>query len=207
MIYPDQIKTIRNSGQLIYKERKSVFISETFPASSLNDTDEIIKAIRKKYFDASHHCFALKLADGTVKSSDAGEPNGTAGIRILNAIGHFNLLNLIVVVSRYFGGIKLGTGNLGKAYYKAAYDVLESAEIIEKKLFQKIQIITDFEFINLVYKILSAYGSIIQSTHYENVVSVNSLIAPKFRDEILSNLSNQSRNKIQYKLIGEYLYL
>ncbi len=207
MNYPDQIKTIRNSGKLTYKERKSVFISEIYPASTVVEAEEIIKKVRKKYYDASHHCFALKLADGQIKSSDAGEPSGTAGIRILNAIEHFELFNIILIVSRYFGGVKFGTGNLGKAYYTAAYNVIENAEIIEKKLFQKIKIKTNFEQVNLVHKILSTYNSIIQHTDYGQEVNLSCLITPKYRAEILNKLNNQSKNKVQYELIDEYSYL
>jgi len=207
MNYPDQIKTIRNSGKLTYKERKSVFISEIYPVSTTDEAEKIIKAVRKKYYDASHHCFALKLTEGTVKSSDAGEPGGTAGIRILNAIEHFELFNIILIVSRYFGGVELGTGNLGKAYYTAAYNVIEHAEIIEKKLFQKIQIKTNFELVNLVHKILSTYNSVIQKTEYGQEVNLSCLIAPKNRDEILNKLNNQSKNRVEYELKDEYLYL
>jgi uncharacterized YigZ family protein len=207
MNYPDQIKTIRNSGKLTYKERKSVFISEIYPASTGYEAERIIKAIRKKYYDASHHCFAFKLADGQIKSSDGGEPGGTAGIRILNAIEHFELFNIILIVSRYFGGVKLGTGNLGKAYYTAAHSVIENAEIIEKKLFQKIQIKTNFELVNLVHKILSTYNAVIQNTEYGQEINLSCLITPKYRNEILNKLNNQSKKKVQYELKDEYSYL
>ena len=80
----------------------------------------------------------IKLANGTVRYSDAGEPNGTAGLRILNAIEHFNLSNQLVIVSRIFGGVKLGVGPLGKAYYESAHKVIDKSKISREISFQEV---------------------------------------------------------------------
>ena len=97
-------------------------------------------------------CF--QISNGTVRYSDAGEPSGTAGIRIQNAIEHFNLSNLLIIVSRIFGGIKLGVGPLGKAYYQSAYNVLNDSKITTKQLFQKVTISSNFDHISLIHRIL-----------------------------------------------------
>ena len=183
MNYPDKIKTIKKQTEYTLKERKSVFKGVVFPVSKPKDAEEIIKSVKKKYYDASHHCYSFKLSDGTKKSSDAGEPSGTAGVKILNAIEHFCLTDILVMVIRYFGGIKLGTGPLGKAYYNTAHNAVEETEIITKTLHQKVKIISDFEYLSIVHNLLSAFDSKIVSTEYKNQVEVNCLIktkAPKF---------------------------
>lgn len=178
-----------------------------FPVSNPKNAEEIIKTVKKKYNDASHYCFAFKLSDGAEKSSDAGEPNGTAGIKILNAIEHFGLTDILLIVIRYFGGIKLGTGPLGKAYYKTAYKSLEETEIITKELYQKVKIISDFEHLSVVHNLLSAFDSQIESTEYKNKVEMNCIVITKDSDEIGRKLKDQSSGSVKYNLIDEYLYL
>jgi putative IMPACT (imprinted ancient) family translation regulator len=120
-------QTIKEPNESRIKEKSSIFIGRAFPIKSTNEAEKILGKVKQEFYDASHHCFAYKLIDGNVKSSDAGEPPGTAGVRILNAIKHFKLNNILLIMVRYFGGTKLGIGPLGKAYYQCAFKILESA--------------------------------------------------------------------------------
>jgi putative IMPACT (imprinted ancient) family translation regulator len=104
---PSEIRTIRTGDEVKFKEKGSLFISQPFSIENEQSATEILREIKKKYFDASHHCYAWRLSDGNFKSSDDGEPSGTAGLRIMNAIDHYDLTNLIVIVTRWFGGTKL----------------------------------------------------------------------------------------------------
>ena len=207
MKYPDQIKTVKSKKEYTYKEKKSVFIAEVLPVPDKQEVEEVLKNIKKKYYDASHHCYGFKLTDGTNKSSDAGEPGGTAGARILKAIEHFELNNVIVIVIRYFGGVKLGTGPLGKAYYSAAYGVINNSEIIIRELYQKIRITSEFEQLNIVHKVLSVYESRIESSEYNINAELNCLSPPKHLDAIRKELSDKGGGKIKFKHFDEYLYL
>jgi uncharacterized YigZ family protein len=207
MIYPDDIKTITKVKEHKLKAKKSVLIAQIYPIQTQRNSEEIIKSVKKKYYDASHHCYAFKLADGTDKSSDAGEPSGTAGARIYNAIEHFEINNVLVIVIRYFGGVKLGTGPLGKAYYSAAFGVIQKCEIIIRKLYQTIQITSDFENLNLVHKILSTYESRIENSEYKKLVELKCLVVPKNSDKIKLELTNRSSGKVNYKPFSEYFYL
>jgi len=112
MKLPLEIHTIEKANEVSTVINKSNFIAQVYPVSSEIEVKELISEVKKKYYDASHHCFAFKFADGTFRYSDAGEPNGSAGVRIMNAIDHFKLSNQLLIVSRIFGGVKLGVGPL-----------------------------------------------------------------------------------------------
>jgi len=196
MNYPDHIITIDQFEEFSIKEKNSLFTGQVFHCESENETDEILNSTRKKYYDASHHCFAYKFIDGKIKYSDDGEPTGTAGIRILNAIEHFNLLNVLVIVIRYFGGTKLGVGLLGKSYYSAAYGVLENAKKIKKTFYNIVNIISDFEYTSQVHRVLSNHKGIIEDTKYADKVSHNCLIKPAEFQIISEQLTSISKGQI-----------
>lgn len=107
----------------------SKFIGYAKGVESAEEAREFLAQIRKKHSDATHNCYAYKLLDGSVKFSDDGEPGGTAGAPILEGITSENLTNVIVVVTRYFGGIKLGTGGLVRAYFQTAKSALATKKI------------------------------------------------------------------------------
>lgn len=129
----DQIQTIEQQHETKFKEKGSLFIGQVYPVNSVEEAEEFLTSVRKKFYDATHHCYAYRIMENDSKYSDDGEPNGTAGIRIANAINHFELTNLLVISIRYYGGTKLGVGPLGKAYYQSAYDTLSEMEIVTKK--------------------------------------------------------------------------
>ena len=129
----DFYKTLAGVSQGIYKEKMSKFIAIAQPAASADEARAIIKQLSNKYHDARHCCWAYMI--GTARneylSSDNGEPSGTAGKPILGQINSFGLTNVVIVVIRYFGGIKLGTSGLIVAYREAARLAIESGEILE----------------------------------------------------------------------------
>ena len=153
----DEILTIKGFFESKFKEKGSQFIGLAYPINSENEFQSILAEIKKKYYDASHHSYAYRLLNNTFKYSDAGEPSGTAGIRILNAIEHFNLLNVLVIVVRYFGGTKLGVGPLGKAYYHSAEITLNDSDKIKKTAYKRIFVSVDFSFTSLLHKTFSDY--------------------------------------------------
>lgn len=111
-----------------FEEKKSVFIASAFVVQSAEDAENAVLKIKKQYPDATHHCYAYALKSGSYRRfNDDGEPSGTAGMPILNVIERLSLSNTLVVVTRYFGGIKLGAGGLVRAYSTAAAQVLTMA--------------------------------------------------------------------------------
>ncbi len=154
---PLKIFTLKDSNSAEFKEKSSVFISFAFPLKNEEEFPVKMSEIKKEHYKARHLCFAYRLP-GLVKYSDAGEPSGTAGIRILNAIDHLDLQNTAVIVVRYFGGVKLGVGPLGKAYYTAALESLKSSEVAERNLYVQVKINSPLTEQHLVFSVLTRAG-------------------------------------------------
>ena len=203
---PEQIKTIKDSNQVSIKEKGSEFIAIVYPVDNEETALNQLNEIRKKYFDASHHCYAYKLKSGEEKYSDDGEPKGTAGIRILNAIQHFDLSDVLLIVVRYFGGTKLGVGPLGKAYYNASVDVLNATEIITMTLYQNILIEVDFNFVSHVHRIINHYSAIIADSEYSNIAKFYCFVKPNDFELINIELSNLTNGQILIKLLPNQKY-
>ena len=140
-------KTIEKENSAEIVEKKSRFIANIYNVESKEEAEEKIKQIKKKYYDAKHHCFAFSIIEEngiTQKSSDDGEPSGTAGAPILNIIKSNNLQNVVIIVTRYFGGILLGTGGLTRAYSEAAGKVVEQSELIQKEPGMEVELEIDY---------------------------------------------------------------
>lgn len=193
---PEQIKTINDFLQISIKEKGSEFIAIVYPVDNEENVLNHLQEIRKKYYDATHHCYAYKIKSGEQKYSDDGEPKGTAGIRILNAIQHFDLSDVLLVVVRYFGGTKLGVGPLGKAYYNASIEVLEKAEIQSKNLFQKIEIEVDFVFISQIHRIINQFSAIISDSQFTNKANFKCFVKPNDFEKINIELTNLTNGQI-----------
>ena len=203
---PEQIKTIKDFNQFSVKEKGSEFIAIVYPVDNEESALNQLQQIRKKYFDATHHCYAYKLNSGESKYSDDGEPKGTAGIRILNAIEHFDLFDVLLIVVRYFGGTKLGVGPLGKAYYNASIDVLEQSDIITKTLYQKIMIETDFNFISHIHRTIGNYSAIISDSEFTDKAKFKCLIKPNDLEKINIDLTNLTNGQILITAFSDYSY-
>lgn len=142
-----EFKTIEKENSAEIVEKKSRFIANIYNVESKEEAEEKIKQIKKKYYDAKHHCFAFSIIEEngiTQKSSDDGEPSGTAGAPILNIIKSNNLQNVVIIVTRYFGGILLGTGGLTRAYSEAAGKVVEQSELIQKEPGMEVELEIDY---------------------------------------------------------------
>lgn len=202
----EQIKTVKNFNEFTLKEKSSEFIAKVYPVESEQKALDELQNIRKKYFDATHHCFAYRINYDLSKFSDDGEPKGTAGIRILNAIDHFDLIDVLVIVVRYFGGTKLGVGPLGKAYYSASIGVLSQSQIVKLNLYQLIEITSDFSNINHVHRLINQYSAIISSSDFNDKAIINCLIKPSLIDKIAYELTNLSSGQIVIKVKNEYKY-
>ena len=126
--------TILNDESAEIVEKKSKFIANLYHIENVQEAEEKIKEIRKKYHDARHHCVAYRILENSKlieKSSDDGEPSGTAGAPMLNLLQKHNLNNVLIVVTRYFGGILLGTGGLVRAYTEAAQSAILKSKFVK----------------------------------------------------------------------------
>jgi len=157
----DSYLTIRTFGQTEIKIKGSKFIGQASPCSSEEEAENILAGIRKKYYDATHHCFAYRVGPGITgkfRYSDAGEPSGTAGKPIFDQIEGKGLTNLIIVVTRYYGGTKLGTGGLTHAYSEAAEEAIKSAGIVEEFILEGLSLIVDYHDYNIVERLIHKFG-------------------------------------------------
>ncbi|MGM9812493.1 MAG: IMPACT family protein [Muribaculaceae bacterium] len=129
----DFFKTVKGISQGLYKEKMSKFISFAEPVQSADEAKAVVKKYQNQYHDARHVCWAYMIGTDRSEylSSDNGEPSGTAGKPILGQINSFGLTNIVIVVVRYFGGIKLGTSGLIVAYREAAAEAIKAGEILD----------------------------------------------------------------------------
>ena len=165
--------TIKENASYEIVEKKSKFIGNVFYVETREEAENIIKEQKKKYHDARHNCFAYRVIDNDniiEKSSDDGEPSGTAGAPMLNILSKEDIVNTLVIVTRYFGGILLGTGGLVKAYSETTKLALEQAEItkIDDGFLYNIEIkYSDLE--NFKYFIKNNEINILKEEYFENV--------------------------------------
>lgn len=195
--------TLKSRNEFKFKEKGSLFIGQAYYVNSVESSESKLEEVRRKHYDATHNCFAYNLFGDQFKYSDDGEPNGTAGIRIYNAIQHFNIVNAIIVVTRYYGGTKLGVGPLGKAYYNAAFGVLESAQKLEKELYHQISVKFDFDMMSNVHHFLSQKEVKKMESKFEDKPEITCYIIPASIADLKENLSQASKGKIEINVIGK----
>ncbi len=173
-IQEDTYKTIADISQAIYTEKRSKFIAIAFPVTTHEEIKEIIETYQKKYYDARHLCYAYMLGHERkdFRANDNGEPSGTAGRPILGQINSNELTNILVIVVRYFGGIKLGTSGLIVAYKEAAAEAIAQCEIIEKTVDDNIKVMFEYPFMNDIMKIVKDLSPQIISQSYDMDCSI-----------------------------------
>lgn len=166
----DTYKTISRLAEGTYSEKRSKFLAFAIPVRTLDEVKEQLKIYEKKYYDARHVCYAYMLgAERTdFRANDNGEPSGTAGRPILGQINSFGLTDILVVVVRYFGGIKLGTSGLIVAYKAAAQEALNAAEVVEKTVDAEITFLFEYPFMNDVMRIVKEESPEIVSQDFDN---------------------------------------
>ena len=176
MLFDDIYKTIETTGQGVYKEKGSKFISFAIPVSNEADVKRELEFLRNKYHDARHHCYAFVMGfnKNASRANDDSEPSGTAGRPILGQIVSADLTNTLVVVIRYFGGIKLGVSGLIQAYRTAARDAIDHTCIISRIMSDVYELNFAYTTMNDVMRIIKEESCKILSTQFElqNKISI-----------------------------------
>ncbi|GLR15484.1 IMPACT family protein [Portibacter lacus] len=165
----DHYHTIKSEAEALLKEKSSKFYAYAYPVASTDDIEECLNNLKKSHLKARHYCYAYILgADKLMfRANDDGEPSGTAGRPIMGQLEKRNLTNTLVVVVRYFGGTKLGTSGLIKAYKESAAMALDQAQIIEEFITGYITITSSYEEVGKVMNIVSSLNLSITDTTYE----------------------------------------
>ena len=170
----DSFLTISAPAEAIYKEKSSKFLTYAYPVHSEEEIRELLDALRKRYYDATHHCYAWRLGPHgeQFRSNDDGEPSGTAGKPILGQLLSNSLTNCLIVVIRYFGGTKLGVPGLIAAYKESAAEVIAEAEIIEQTVDTYFTIEFPYLVMNDVMRIIKEEQPNILSQDFDNLCTM-----------------------------------
>ena len=208
----EEFITILNDEIAEIVEKKSKFIANLIHVESIEEAENKIKEIKKKYHDARHNCVAYRVSEcGQIveKSSDDGEPSGTAGAPMLNILQGNNLCNIIVIVTRYFGGILLGTGGLVKAYSDTTKKVIQKSELVFQKDGFEIEIETGYSNLeNFKYYCKNSNINIIKIEYFENIVIKIEIEKSKkdafFKDIDEKKIRNIEIISIEQKIVNIY---
>ncbi len=201
-------KTLHEFGMDEIIIEKSTFIGYAKPIETEEEAVAFVNEIKKKHKDATHNVWAYTIGKhmNIQRYSDDGEPQGTAGIPTLEVIKKEDLRNVVVVVTRYFGGIKLGAGGLVRAYTKGAKVGLEAAKIIEKVMYQEIRVKIDYTQLGKVQNEIMNMGYFIKDTVYEDYVEIIVYSRINEVEGIISRMTDITSATAELKL-GEEFYL
>lgn len=201
MIVNDTYKTISSQAEGIYTEKRSKFIAIAIPVRSLEEIKEHLDKYQKQYYDARHVCYAYILGAERkdFRANDNGEPSGTAGKPILGQINSNELTDILIIVVRYFGGIKLGTSGLIQAYKAAAAEAIAAAEIIECTVDDDIEIAFEYPFMNDVMRIVKEENPQLISQSYD----MDCLMCLRIRRSMLGRLRQRLEKVETLRFIGD----
>ncbi|MGN0244118.1 MAG: YigZ family protein [Lachnospiraceae bacterium] len=192
-------KTVYEGAEGEIVEKKSRFIASVAKAETEEEAVAFIEQIRKKYWDARHHCsaFCVGLSQEVVRCSDDGEPSGTAGKPMLEVIQGQSIRNIVVVVTRYFGGTLLGTGGLVRAYTKATQEGIANSQIIEMRSGVRMDLRTDYTDVGKVQYILASQDVLTEGTDYTDEVVVHILLPIEQKEYLQNELTEGTSGRIQ----------
>ena len=198
-------KTIKQAISAEISVKRSRFIANISPCSSQKEAEDFIKKISSKYHDAKHNCFAYITKDHE-KFSDDREPHGTAGKPIYDVLKYNNICNACIVVTRYFGGILLGTGGLTHAYSDAACEVLNNAETAEMQLCSFLKGEFEYKDMSLVQNICNSLGLKLEEGEYTEKISATVVAKKELESEFLRKIEEKSCGNIKFEKIKEEFY-
>lgn len=204
----ESFRTVYTGGTGEISEKKSRFIANVSPVITEEAALEFIEQTKKKYWDASHNCSAYVIGykDEVQRCSDDGEPSKTAGRPILDVLLGEEIHNVVVVVTRYFGGTLLGTGGLVRAYQSAAKEGLNQSHIIEKYYGIKVQVVTDYNGIGKIQYLISQLGITVLQSEYTDIVTIILLVPFIIYNEFQKKTIEATNGKAQISQSGEVYF-
>lgn len=195
-----EYKTVRKNAQDQFVEKRSRFIGYACPVQTEQEALDFIASKKSEHWDASHNVYAYILRDGTMRFSDDGEPQGTAGMPALNVLQKEELTDCVLVVTRYFGGILLGGGGLVRAYSHAAKIAVDAGGIVTRAECSIVKIRCDYTFYGRLASLIPEQGGIVEDTAFEDVVTVKMRIPqelePAFEARLVDLSNGTCRGEI-----------
>ncbi len=201
-------KTVYEDGTGEITVKKSRFIAAIHPVETEAAAEEFINAAKKKYWNASHNCYAYIIdpQNPILRCSDDGEPGKTAGRPMLDVLTAHDLTNLVAVVTRYFGGTLLGTGGLIKAYQSAVLEGLSHCDIITKQLGSQIQITTDYNQIGKIQYFVGQDAIPVLSSEYTDTIELNLLVPVTKKESFLKKITELTNGSALLKEIKQVYF-
>ncbi len=200
-----QYKTVYRGGEGEIVEKKSRFIATVLPVKSEEEAIAFIESLKKKYWNATHNCFAYVIGDHfqTQRCSDDGEPSGTAGRPMLDVLLNEEIHDVAVVVTRYFGGTLLGTGGLVRAYQSATKAGLSASTVITKKYGQQVSIKTDYTGLGKIQYILGQRKIQILNSEYTDTVTVEVLLPAEDAGQVKAEITEGTNGQAVMEVVCE----
>ncbi len=202
----DSYRTIAAPATTELRIERSRFLGNAFPIASRERAETVYAEVQKRFHDATHNCYAYRVgleSHSSTRYSDDGEPSGTAGRPILDAIDSADVTNVLVVVTRYFGGIKLGTGGLARAYRDTATATLSEARIVEELIYQRFKLTFDHDETSIVMHLLAESGIRPEQTEYAESVIITARIRQSQFDTLQAQLLNRSRGRARIEPLSQ----
>lgn len=184
-------------GTAEFVEKKSRFIGEIWPVSTEEEARQRVADVKKKYHDARHSCWCFLLRDGTIRYSDDGEPQGTAGQPMLEVFSRAGITDCVCVVTRYFGGVLLGTGGLVRAYTRSAKDALDAAGITVERLWDRLLVPCSYGQFEKVRQETQRHRGVIEDTDYGADIMLTVLTPEGSTQAYLEGLTELSAGTIE----------
>ena len=199
----DSYRIPTGNGASEYVEKRSRFLGLVQPVRSEDEAREIIAACKKQYHDARHNCWCYIIKDGAERYSDDGEPQGTAGIPMLEVFRREGVCNVVCVVTRYFGGILLGAGGLLRAYTKSAKDALDAAGISVVRRWVETALDCSYAAAEKLKQEITAFGGIVAGLDYGAAVTIHAYIPEESAEDFKARIFDVSAGGVTVRVTGE----
>ena len=190
-------------AQAEYIEKKSRFIGQVFPITTEQEAKATIERVRRQHYDARHNCWCYIIKDGPERYSDDGEPQGTAGIPMLEVFRREGVCNVVCVVTRYFGGILLGAGGLLRAYTKSAKDALDAAGISAVRRWVGTALDCSYAAAEKLKQEITAFGGIVAGLDYGAAVTIHAYIPEESAEDFKARIFDVSAGGVTVRVTGE----
>lgn len=192
-----------SAGEASYVEKRSEFLGHVRMVETEDEAKSFIAEMKKKYYDARHNCWCYIIKDGAVRYSDDSEPQGTAGIPMLEVFKREGIENVVCVVTRYFGGVLLGAGGLLRAYTKSAKDALDAAGVAVVRRWVKLDIPCAYSLLERIKIECAASDGVLQDTEYGASVTLKVLIPEEKAEAFSARITDMTAGSCKAVITGE----
>ena len=198
-------QTVSTASETEYVINRSRFIGRCFPVTDEAEALAILERIRKQHWDATHNCFAYRLRSGAARYSDDGEPQGTAGLPMMEVLKKRGVYDLLVISTRYFGGILLGAGGLVRAYMRSASDAVDAAGLVSMEPCTLFAVPVAYPYRNAAWSVFERFG-VIEKTAYGAAIDVTFRCRAADAEAFLKALSERTEGRVSAAASGEGMY-